>query len=187
MKIKRRRFLYGALGATGLIGTFGGYKWFQLNRNPNSQYLVSNTSLIISLAECIIPSFKKANSDENLVSLISNCADIKSQNRFINGLIDLEERTLAHFNRSFVKCEPAEKKEIIDYYNNKLNFSSALMLKVEAKVIGKPFFATLKQFTSLTFFTSEFGASEVLRYSHIPGKYFGCIPLEPNQSSWATE
>ena len=187
MKIKRRRFLYGALGATGLVGTFGVYKWFQLNRKPNPQYLNSQQELISKLAECIIPSFKKANSDEKLVSLISNCADIKSQNRFINGLISLEERTIAQFSHSFLECRPAERRKIIEYYNDNFNSTNTLLLKVETKLIGKPFFATLKEFTSIAFFTSEFGATKVLQYSHVPSKYIGCINIDPNQVSWATE
>lgn len=187
MKVKRRRFIIGILGTGSLLSTFGGYKWYQLNSKPTSSYLNSKKQLIGCLAECIIPKSKEADIDEIITFLIQNCADIKSQNRFIDGIIDLEERTRAQFNCNFINCNDAQKKIILSYYSDKSNISSDLLRKILTKLFGKPFFTTLKEYTSRAFFTSEFGANQVLNYSHIPGKYLGCIPLEPNQPSWATE
>ena len=187
MKIKRRKFLIGVLGAGGLVSTFGGYKWYQLNRQPTLLYLNSKKQLIGSLAECIIPKSKEANIDDVVTFLIQNCADIKSQNRFIDGILDLEERTRSQFNCDFINCNDSQKRIILSYYSDKSRISSDLMRKVVTKLFGRPFFITLKEYTARAFFSSEFGASQVLNYSHIPGRYIGCIPLEPNQPSWATE
>ena len=40
------------------------------------------------------------------------------------------------------------------------------------------FFRMLKEMAYTGFFLSEVGATEVLQYSHVPGEYNGCLPLE---------
>lgn len=34
------------------------------------------------------------------------------------------------------------------------------------------------------YFSSEIGMTQALRYVRIPGKYVGCMPLEPGQPAW---
>jgi gluconate 2-dehydrogenase gamma chain len=36
------------------------------------------------------------------------------------------------------------------------------------------------------FFTSEAGATRVLRHEHVPGFYDGCVPFEEIGRTWAT-
>jgi hypothetical protein len=37
----------------------------------------------------------------------------------------------------------------------------------------------------LGYFTSEVGATQVLRYDPVPGAYHGCIPFEEVGKTWA--
>jgi hypothetical protein len=48
------------------------------------------------------------------------------------------------------------------------------------------YFTLLKQLTLFVFFTSKVGATEVLRYSAIPGKYEGALPYKKGDRAWAT-
>jgi hypothetical protein len=34
------------------------------------------------------------------------------------------------------------------------------------------------------YFSSEIGMTQALRYVRVPGKYVGCMPLEPGQPAW---
>jgi hypothetical protein len=52
---------------------------------------------------------------------------------------------------------------------------------------GPQFFLILKELTMVGFFTSEYGATEVLRYQEVPGDYQGCIPFEDVGKTWATD
>ena len=47
------------------------------------------------------------------------------------------------------------------------------------------FFSRLKQMTIVGFFTSEVGATQVLKYDKIPGAYNGCVPFEEVGVTWA--
>ena len=48
-----------------------------------------------------------------------------------------------------------------------------------------PFFFMIKELTTTGYFTSEIGATQALEYLPIPGKFDGCMPLSPNQKTWA--
>lgn len=48
------------------------------------------------------------------------------------------------------------------------------------------FFMKMKSMTVVGYFTSEPGATQVLRYAPIPGPYRGCVPLEEVGRTWAT-
>jgi len=47
------------------------------------------------------------------------------------------------------------------------------------------YFTMMKQLTLFGFFTSEVGATEVLRYEAVPGRYDGCAPYN-GEPAWAT-
>jgi hypothetical protein len=47
-------------------------------------------------------------------------------------------------------------------------------------------FATLRELTTLGYFTSEVGCTKALAYAAVPGAYEGCVDLKPGQKAWAT-
>jgi gluconate 2-dehydrogenase gamma chain len=51
---------------------------------------------------------------------------------------------------------------------------------------GPQYFLMLKELTMTGYFTSEEGATQVLRYEDVPGVYQGCIPFEDVGKTWAT-
>lgn len=48
------------------------------------------------------------------------------------------------------------------------------------------FFLQFKELTMIGYFTSEIGATQVLRYEPVPGFYNGCLPFEDVGRAWAT-
>lgn len=51
---------------------------------------------------------------------------------------------------------------------------------------GPQFFLIFKELTMIGFFTSEVGATQVLRHESVPGQYQGCIPFDDVGRTWAT-
>ena len=45
-------------------------------------------------------------------------------------------------------------------------------------------FAPLRDLALGAYFSSEIGMTQALRYLRVPGKYVGCMPLEPGQPAW---
>jgi glucoside 3-dehydrogenase (cytochrome c) hitch-hiker subunit len=51
--------------------------------------------------------------------------------------------------------------------------------------VGKQaWFAPVRDLALGAYFSSETGMTKALRYVRVPGKYIGCMPLEPGQPAW---
>lgn len=48
----------------------------------------------------------------------------------------------------------------------------------------KAWFAPVRDLALGAYFSSETGMTQALRYVRVPGKYVGCMPLEPGQPAW---
>ncbi|WP_185154134.1 gluconate 2-dehydrogenase subunit 3 family protein [Fulvivirga sp. M361] len=190
--MNRRKALVGITsGGLGLV-FFSGYKWYDWNRKPNLEQLQGKQEMINELAELIIPGTDtpgaiEAQVGKVVVDLITSCADRKTQNRFMNGLIDLEKKALALHGKNFPECSNEEKHGLLTEVENHDMKLDGFIGKASKKMFGKSFFRTLRDYTSIAFCTSELGASKSLNYVLVPGKYMGCIPLEKDQPSWTTE
>jgi len=54
-----------------------------------------------------------------------------------------------------------------------------------ARVDPPPFFATLKEWTLVGYYTSEIGATQELQWLAVPGRYDGDVPLTEAGPTWA--
>ena len=45
-------------------------------------------------------------------------------------------------------------------------------------------FAPVRDLALGAYFSSEVGMTQALRYVRVPGKYVGCMPLQPGQPAW---
>lgn len=89
--------------------------------------------------------------------------------RLSQGLDQLESDAQAAHGKSFANCTAAEMDALL----------------TTTTTSNPEFFTQLKQLTLTGFFTSEVGATQVLKYDKIPGAWEGCIPLEEVGKTWA--
>ncbi|HZK62698.1 MAG TPA: gluconate 2-dehydrogenase subunit 3 family protein [Puia sp.] len=191
--MKRRRAIGRILLAGGATAAaYGSYEWFALTKNPDLQYLSSKIPLLTALSESIIPATDTPGATEAgvirfMIPLLTQCTDKKTLNRFIRGLQDLEAHTRSRYDKDFLQCTEQEKEKILLYFEHLSQPVSDRLGRAKNKVLGSPFFETLKQYTVESFCISEKGASLALRYIPVPGRYQGCVPMEPGQRAWATK
>jgi glucoside 3-dehydrogenase (cytochrome c) hitch-hiker subunit len=103
----------------------------------------------------------------------------KEKTAFREGLKTVAADAKAAYGKSFANLTPEQQDELLTKYDEEA-FG-------ENKKEGEPhFFRTIKELTILGFFTSEPGASEVLKYDPVPGAFTGCIPFEEVGRTWAT-
>jgi glucoside 3-dehydrogenase (cytochrome c) hitch-hiker subunit len=58
-------------------------------------------------------------------------------------------------------------------------------VEAEAQKVGPTHYFTLVRELALrAYFSSEVGMTKALRYVLVPGKWVGCVPLEPGQPAW---
>lgn len=190
----KRRTAIGRIIAAGAGGglLFSGYKWYDWHKTPDLRYLEQHKDLISALAETIIPATdspgaREAGVGDFIVTMIRDCTDRISQNKFIDGLKELDDHCRSRFNKPYDQCSPTEKTGVLQHFEEKGRPFKGIAGKAEARYLGKSFFTTLKEYTVEGYCSSEAGATKGLAYLYIPGAYHGCIPVQPGQKAWATK
>lgn len=191
--MNRRSTLKGIL-AIGVLGvsSFSTYKWFNFHRDVDPKSIISFKALIAELAETIIPltdtpGAKAAKVEDYIINELVNCTSRVGQNIFLNGLEGIEDYTMREFNKSYLDCKLVERNQVLEYFEAQSNYPYPVFNKIQKRLIGEPFFIVLKRLTVEGYCYSKVGATQGLAYDYIPGFYEACIPLKPNQKSWATK
>lgn len=190
--MKRRKALMtlGALGGLSIF-SFTGYKWLRWNRSPDLDYLKSKKKMIATLVDLIIPATDspgalQANVHIFIYKMIKECADVRTQNIFIDGIKDLEDQSYSLYDKSFSDCSLELQVEMLRRVEKEDKPFPGIIGRAQHKFIGKSFFATLKEYCTIGYFTSMEGATQGLRYLYIPGKYNACESYSEDEKSWAT-
>jgi len=68
--------------------------------------------------------------------------------------------------------------------NNFLKLSRADREAFVRSVGRQAWFAPVRDLALGAYLSSETGMTKALRYVRVPGKYVGCMPLEPGQPAW---
>lgn len=140
--------------------------------------------LLDEVAETLLPrtdtpGAKDAEVGEFMNVFVRDCYTAEEQALFRDGLARIEARSREAHGDGFLALGEARRGELIAELDREAR------ARVEAGETP-PGFTLIKQLTLLGFFTSEVGATQVLRYVAIPGRYDGCVPYEPGQPTWAT-
>lgn len=191
--MNRRKAIYSILVlGGGAAATYTGFKYYNINKEPNLAYLDDNALLIDELSGIIIPTTntpgaKDVEAYKFIITLVKEVADTKTQNNFIDGLKDMKQYSHQKFDKPFLQLTGQQKQQVLKYfYEEGENFSGKLG-KARNKLLGKSFFDILREYTTIAFCTSQKGATQALAYNYIPGQYKSCIPLQKGQASWATK
>lgn len=146
-------------------------------------FTAADIALMDEIAETILPrtdtpGAKDAEVGKFMAVYVADCYTLEQQAIFYKGLQALEDSCQKTYNRSFMALNQTERQELLT------------QLDQEARGrIGRGaephYFTMLKQLTLLGFFTSEAGATQVLRHVPIPGRYDGALPYKPGDRAWA--
>ena len=181
-------FLLAGAGAAAITGI----KLRTLYRTPDLKKLPSHLPLITELAETIIPATdtpgaKAANVGPFIITMIEDCTPKKEQNVFLNGLEDVEDYAHSKYGHSFVNCSQAHRDAIAEHFEKRDRPYKGIAGKVSHKFLGDSFFTIMKKYTVMGYCNSMPGATKGMAYDYVPGRYEGCVDLQPGQKCWATE
>lgn len=186
-KAIRNIFLIGGAGAAAT----GGFTWFRYYHKPELSDLDQYRQLLDEMGEVIIPETdtpgaKSAQTGAFVIAVIKDCSSRNVQNRFLYGLSDVVGYTKSKYGKTFEQCSASEKGAVIAHFEQRDKPYAGVRGKVMNRLIGPSFFTTLKKYTVMGYCTSMKGATLGLAYDYIPGRYQGCMPLQPGQKGWAT-
>ncbi len=169
--------LGGAISAPTIAALMSGCK---ADPTASTSYLSnSEEALLNELCDLILPKTSTPSATEVGVpafihAVMQDCTTPADRDTFVAGLRQLDTEA-----GRFVKMRPEDKQAFLK------------KLDADARAAGDkatPAQATwrrLKELTVVGYFTSEIGASEVLEYVAVPGRWEACIPLKKEQKAYA--
>jgi hypothetical protein len=133
-------------------------------------------ALIEDIADTLLPTTpsspgaKAAGVGPIINLLVTDCRDGADQKRVVDGLKQFRNTVGDHF----ASMSQANRENWLRRIDS------------EAKAVGESHYLPLIRELSLqSYFSSEIGMTKALRYVMTPGKWVGCVPLQPDQRAWA--
>jgi len=144
-----------------------------------ASFTQNDISFLDEVAETIIPKTATAGAKEAEVGkfmtvMVNDCYEEADQKIFHEGIKKLDEACNKMHGHSFMKAEPAHRKELLTALDKEAKEYS------KSKKQGDPnhYFSMIKQLTLLGYFTSKPGLEQNFNYQQVPGKYNGAVPYK---------
>lgn len=174
-------------GTTDIL--FSSYTLPEGEKNTVS-FSAEQLKALTEIADVIIPTTKSspgakvAGVGKFIPMMVKDCYPAKQQQSFLNGLVAFETRAKKAYGKSFALIPLAERKKMLTTLRQETLDQKANKIPEKADITY--FFTTVRDLTSLGYFSSEVGCTKAREYVLIPGSYDGAYPLKPGQKSWAT-
>ena len=137
-------------------------------------------TLIEEIADTLLPTTpaspgaKAAGAGAAINLLVSDCWEPEKAQRVVEGLKQFRETSKTKGGGEFATLGVAKRE--------------ALLREIDAEAQGKGdahYFNLVRDLALQAYFSSEIGMTKARRWIMIPGKFVGCMPLEPGQPAWA--
>lgn len=148
----------------------------------------SQIKLLDEIAETILPrtdtpGAKDAKVGEFIARYAPACYTPAQIGALMYGLGEIDKRTREAFGSNFLAAQTEQRRELLVDIDKEAKHYVPPSGKTPEE--SPHYFVLLKQLTLYGFFTSESGATQVLRYRPIPGAYKGSIPYKKGETSWS--
>lgn len=147
---------------------------------PREVLYADDEALAVAVADTLLPDTAAspgaaaAGIGPVLDLLLTRCRDRATQGRIVTGLEELRTTCRHHCTAPFADLPRADREHLLRG------------LDAEARrARGPHWFADFRDLALQAYFTSEVGMTQALRYVREPGRWVGCVPLEPGQPAWA--
>ena len=203
--MERRDLLKMIVAGTGFAMVGGNALAYQL-KSPvalsDTQFNADDVMLFNEVAEVILPrtdtpGAKDANVGLMAMILANDCYTKTQRTAFSEGLKQVNSLSQKRFGKAFLLLDGKQKQALVQQmdeqakaHNDKLKmfYVGSTPFDRDSKESDPVphFFTLIKQLTIFCFFTSKEGATKVLRYEAIPGKYNGDLEYKKGDRAWAT-
>ena len=140
------------------------FKNLKIN-NSDEELLAQVTETIIPKTDT--PGAQDVSAHAFVLMMMDDCYPPDTQNKFVNGMKEFETFTKKKFDKSFAKCSPAERVEIVSIVESKNGIPENVAF----------FYSSVKKLTLQAYTTSEYYLTKVHEYKLVPGKFYGCVPV----------
>ena len=120
------------------------------------------------------PGARAAGAGAAMDLLLTDCYDEGAQRRVQRGLDELRSRCRSQCGAGFASLAQPERERLLRE------------IDAEAQRAGPThWFHLVHELSMRAYFTSEVGVTKALRWTLVPGRWEGCVPLRPGQPAWA--
>jgi Gluconate 2-dehydrogenase subunit 3 len=129
--------------------------------------------MVASLCEAIIPKTdtpgaKDVGAPQFVLMMMDDCYAPDQQSQFAKGLYSFNNFAKKTFGHSFVDCSASEKDSLL----------SSAEKKSQLDPDAQFFYRNTKRLTLEAFTVSEYYLTRVQVYQLVPGKFYGCVPVQ---------
>jgi hypothetical protein len=201
--MERRDLLKMIMATTGVAMVGGDAFGYEMKSQvPLSDTIFSSDDVILfnEVAEVILPrtstpGAKDANVGLMALILANDCYNSNERDILVKGLKTLNEQSQKGFGSPYLLLSTQQKTEFVSQldvdakaYNKKQNIHYLSVHPYDRNRHDETplphYFTLIKQLTLFSFFTSKEGATKVLRYEAVPGKYDGDLPYKKGDRAW---
>lgn len=199
----RRDLLKMIMATTGVAMVGGEAFGYELKSPvPLSDTIFTHDDVILfnEVAEVILPrtstpGAKDANVGLMALILANDCYTTRERDTLVKGLQSLNAQSQKSYGSPYLLLSAQQKAEFVTQldidakeYNHKQNIYYLSVTPYDSNSSDdKPlahYFTLIKQLTLFSFFTSKVGATKVLRYEAVPGKYNGELEYKKGDRAW---
>jgi hypothetical protein len=137
-------------------------------------------ALIEEIADTLLPTTQSspgaraAGAGAAINLLLTDCYEADAQTRVVNGLKEFRRTCDARCGGAFASLPAAERETFLRE------------IDAEAQRGGVDhYFGLVRELAVRTYFSSEIGMTRARRWTMVPGRWVGCVPLAPGQPAWA--
>ena len=147
---------------------------------PPTQALSSDDqALVEEIADTLLPTTasspgaKAAGVGPAINLLLTDCYKPEDQQRAVKGLAAFRSACSSRRHAEFTTLPRDQREQFLRE------------IDAEAKAAGAThYFHLVRDLANTAYFSSEVGLTKALRYVQTPGRWVGCVPLQPGQPAW---
>jgi hypothetical protein len=197
--MKRRDLLKMIAAATGtaFVGSnVLAYTVLPMVDRKDSGYSKDEVAFFNEVGESIIPrtdtpGAKDANVGSMMAILLADCYSFAQRKAFNDGIVSIKSKAKTRYGKDFLLLTNEQRLALLSSLDEEANMHNKKMALAETHISDggstlPHYFSIIKQLVLFSFFSSEIGATKVLRYVAIPGSYDGELPYKKGDKAWAT-
>lgn len=124
------------------------------------------------------PSAKDVNVAPIIINLLHDCYTDQYKKIFTEGLKTINQLSIQTYGKDFITISDIHQKTLIGIID--------LEERRQRNSVITHYFRLIKELIILSYFTSEIGCTQALRYLPVPGKFIGDYPYKKGDKAWAT-
>ena len=134
--------------------------------NADQQALAEEIADTLLPTTASSPGAKAAGVGPAMNLIVSDCYKAEDRQRVLSGLETFRTTCRSKRGKDFVDLTRTDRESFV------------------RTVANEEWFGPVRELALGAYFSSEIGMTKALRYVLVPGKYVGCMPLEPGQPAW---